>query len=130
MRILNSPWVLNCYVGKVRIQYNGARPDCSERKCVRSSSASFNLTYQFPRYLLNRYLLTTAHYHPVDGPKFTLRMSRVMLWSHMLWYYANHQETEAIQSLFSEGKASPFDTNLQESNALMYAADHSDVRVC
>ena len=125
-----SPWLISCFIGEFRIQYDGARPQCNERKCVRSSSVSYHLTYRFPRYLLDRYLLTTAHFHPTDGPRFSLRMPRVMPWSHMLWYYANTQQTEGIQNLFSEGKASPFDLNLQGASALMYAAEHSDTAMC
>ncbi len=47
-----------------------------------------------------------------------------MDWGHLLWKHANHGNIVAIQNMFSEGKASPFDVNLLGETALNYAAQH------
>lgn len=71
----------------------------------------------------------TMRYVPLDGPQFTLRMPRVMKWSHPLWNYAHENNVLAIQRLYSEGKASPHDVNPHGSSALIYAAGHSNLQM-
>lgn len=52
-----------------------------------------------------------------------------MPWTHLLWHYAIRGDIVAIQRLFSEGKASPYDTNLLGGNALIYAATRRNAKL-
>jgi len=87
------------------------------------------MTFHLPRYLINRYIAMVWKYTPLEGPAFSMRMPRVMPWTHLLWNYANCGDIVAIQRLFSEGKASPYDTNLQGGNALIYAATRRNAKL-
>lgn len=68
-------------------------------------------------------------YNPIDGPKFSLRVPRIMDWPHPLFKYANDGNFEGIQTLFSQGEASPFDVNPRGTNVLTYAAAHGHPRI-
>lgn len=75
---------------------------------------------------MRRYLKFAMHHHPLHGPNISVRMPRVMEWQHELFKHAVAGDVRAIQSLFSEGKASPFDVNPRGCNALIYAAAHGN----
>ena len=49
---------------------------------------------------------------------------------HLLWRYANCDDLLAVQRLFSEGKASPFDVNSRGSTALTYVTGHTNPQLC
>ena len=67
----------------------------------------------------------TMRYAPLDGPHFSLRMPRVTAWTHLLWNYAMVGNLVAIQKMFAEGLASPYDVNVHGSGALTYAVSHN-----
>ena len=118
--IIRSPWILEAIIGKIHVQYAGWRPACNEYRCRRSPESSFNVVYQLPKYVMNRYISITMQYTSLGGPEFLLRMPRMVSWSHLLWKYAINGDLLAIQKMFAEGKASPYDLNPQGSNALNY----------
>ncbi len=120
--VVKSPWILESIIGKIRVQYVGRRPHFNEAQCRRSAESSFNMVYQLPKYIMSRYISMTMQYAPLSGPEFLLRMPRTASWSHLLWNYAHNGDLLAIQKLFAEGKASPYDLNPQGSNALLYAS--------
>ncbi|KAI4280926.1 MAG: hypothetical protein L6R38_004061 [Xanthoria sp. 2 TBL-2021] len=93
---------------------------------LRNDRSSWKMTYHLPQFLMNRYLDFTVHHSPLDGPNLSVRMPRVVEWHHKLFRYANMGDVQAIQKLFSEGKASPYDVNPRGSNALIYAAAHGN----
>ncbi|KAL9609151.1 MAG: hypothetical protein Q9167_006063 [Letrouitia subvulpina] len=111
------------------LRFSGQRPYCNEKGCQRPLPKPFTLTYLLPKYLLRRYINLTMHYAPLDGPTFSLRAPRVTAWSHLFWRYANKADLPAIQKMFAQHKASPFDTNLRGANGLMYAANNSNYRL-
>ena len=78
------------------------------------------MVYQFPKYIMSRYISVFMQYSALSGPELLLRVPRMVSWSHLLWIYATNGELLAIQKLFAEGKASPFDLNPQGSSALYY----------
>lgn len=123
---IRSPWFLKTVMGVLVIEYTGKGPSCDEHSCrgSRTPSTSINMTYHLPPYLMNRYVAMLIKYTSVDGPKFSLRLPRMMDWQHSLFKHANHGDLEAIQSLFSQGRASPHDVNPCGTNALTYAATH------
>ena len=120
-RILISPWLLKALLGEITVHHTSLKPTCSEMKCGRSNRGTLYLTYQFPSFLLSRYISLTMSYASVHGPQFALRMPRVTKWCHSLWKYLRIGDIVAIQELFSKGMASPFDTNYYGSNSLVYA---------
>ncbi len=128
-RSFTSPLILRTVIGEVSVQYRGKRVECDEFHCRRSANFSFSLKYDLPKYLMNRYIVMAMKCVSVEGPQISLRMPRVMRWSHPLWNYANNNDVLAIQKLFSEGKASPHDVNPHGSNALIYAAGHSNLQL-
>ncbi|KAL8852240.1 MAG: hypothetical protein Q9221_002842 [Calogaya cf. arnoldii] len=123
---VGSPWVLRTFLGQLFIESVSNGPSCNENGCRRSNKSSWRMTYHLPHYLMNRYLDFTVHHSPLDGPNLSVRMPRVVEWHHKLFRYANMGDVKAIQKLFSEGKASPYDVNPRGSNALIYAAAHGN----
>ena len=123
--IFRSPWVLKILFGEVCLQYCTQQARCNEKSCRRLENSTFNLVYQVPRFLMHRYIAMTFRYAPLDGVQFSLRMPRVTTWTHLLWNYAMVGNLVAIQRMFSEGRASPYDINLHGSNALIYAVSHN-----
>ncbi len=121
--VIKSPWILETIIGRINIQYVGRRPACNEFHCRRLPECSFRVVYQFPKYVLSRYISMVMHNTPLSGPELLLRMPRMVSWSHMLWKYANNGELMAIQKLFAEGKASPYDVNPMGSSALWYTVN-------
>ena len=125
--ICRSPWILEPIIGKLNVQLTGRRLPCSKFHCCRSPEFSFKVVYQFPNHLINRYVSMIMQYSRPSGPEFLLRVPRVVPWSHLLWNYTINGDLLAIQKLFAEGKASPYDLNPRGSNAFYYAG-HRDPR--
>ena len=128
-RVFKSPWILDSVLGTLQIHFTGGRPDCSEYRCRRSDKAPTSILYRFPRYLLSRYVAMTMHWAVLDGPKYSLSIPRVTDWSHIYWNYCVQGNLEAIQKLFSAGKASALDLNLIGGNALIYNAVRGNLRL-
>ena len=127
--IVKSPRVLDAIIGKMNVQCTVRRPSCNEFQCRRSTESSFKVIYRLPKYIMSRYISLVMQYGPLDGPEFLLRVPRVVSWSHLLWQYAMNGELFAIQRLFAEGKASPYDLNPQGSNVLYYTASSDYLRL-
>lgn len=123
---VGSPWVLKTFLGQLFVESVSSGPSCNEHGCRRSDKFSWKMTYHLPQFLMNRYLDFTVHHSPVNGPNLSVRMPRVVGWQHKLFRYVNMGNVQAIQKLFSEGKASPYDVNPRGSNALIYAAAHGN----
>ena len=108
---VNSPRILELMIGRLNIQYKGKRPVCSEMYCRRMPELSISVAYHMP----------TMQYAASRGPELLLRMPRVVSFSHLLWSYLNDGDLLAIQKLYAEGKASPYDVNTRGWNALIYS---------
>ena len=124
-----SPWTFKTLFGQILIEYASKGTGCNEYSCRRSDASSINMTYHLPRYLMSRYLALKWHCNPLDGPRVSLQMPRIRDWQHPLFKYANTGDLEAIQNLFTEGKASPLDVNPRGTNALIYAAAHANLHL-
>ena len=122
-RSFRTPWALRVLLGELNVQYSlqHARSDC---KC--KGTSYFKLIYQFPEFLIRRYILFAMHQNSAAGPEFLLRLPRMMPWSHMLWRYCLNGNLRAIQKMYADGLASPYDINLKGKNALGYACDLED----
>lgn len=128
-RSFRSPWALETVFGRINLQLGGQRPNCNEKGCQRPPAKPLTLTYFLPKYLLRRYIALTMYYTPLDGPSLSLRTPRVIAWSHLFWRYANTGDVPAIQKMFTQNKASPFDTNMRGANGLLYAANNTNYRL-
>lgn len=89
--------------------------------CRRLPELSISVAYHMPKYIMSRYISMTMQYAASRGPELLLRMPRVVSFSHLLWGYLNDDDLLAIQKLYAEGKASPYDVNTRGSNALIYS---------
>lgn len=126
--IVRSPCILDTIVGKINVQYTGRRPSCNEFHCRRPSESSFKVVYQLPKYIASRYVSMVMHYSHLNGPELLLRVPRIVSWSHPLWNYITNGDLLAIQKLFAEGKASPYDLNARGSGALFYTGNRNHSR--
>lgn len=118
------PYLLTSVLGHFALEYVSTRPNCNERSCLNAKTTSLHLNYSLPWYMASRKVSFTMNYTPFYGTRYNLRMPRIMDWGHLLWKHANQGNIVAIQKMFSEGKASPFDVNPLGQTALNYAAQH------
>lgn len=116
----NSLRTLGAIFGELRFQYNGQ----IKFPCNCSKSSSFNVSYKFPQYLLHRYVSLEVRLNQIAGPEYLLRVPRVLPPFHPLWHYSILGETVVVQSMYSQGLASPYDTNWEGGPALFYAVSH------
>ena len=119
---LKSPWLLRSILGYIYIEYGIPDLACNEQSCRRHDASSIKIAYRLPSYLINRHITMAWMRTPLEGSAFSLRMPRVMPWTHPLWKFANCGDIIAIQRMFSEGKASPYDATPLGGNALTYAS--------
>lgn len=119
------PCILDTIVGKINVQYTGRRRTCNEFYCRRPSESSFKVVYQLPKYIMSRYISMVVHYGHLSGPELLLRVPRTVSWSHPLWKYTTNSNLSAIQRLFAEGKASPYDLDPRGSGALFYTGNRN-----
>lgn len=124
-----SPWILEFVCGRIDVQYSGQASECNEIKCRRPVKAPFCIKYHFPQYLMNRYIAFKMYYSPLDGPTFALRAPRVIEPTSMLWHYIIRGDIVAVQGLFSEHKASPYDVDALGCNGSLFAVNHHDCRI-
>ncbi|KAL9004945.1 MAG: hypothetical protein Q9188_002264 [Gyalolechia gomerana] len=120
------PWVLKSFLGNLVVEQATNGPPCNEHGCRRSAISSVKLTYHLPTFLMRRYLRFAVYHNPLDGPNISIRLPRVMEWQHKLFKYAVVGDVRAIQNLFTDGDASPYDVNPRGCNALIYAAAHGN----
>lgn len=124
-----SPWAFKPLIGEICLEYSTQQARCNEKSCRRLDISTFNLVYQLPRFLMCRYIAMTMRYAPLDGPHFSLRMPRITPWTHLLWNYAMVGNLVAIQKMFAERRASPYDVNIHGSSALIYAVSHNRPKI-
>lgn len=113
------PGFLVAFSANFRVQYNVR----SKLPCNCCESSSFNVSYRFPQYLLHRYVSLAAHFNQIAGPEYLLRVPRILPPPHRLWRYSISGDIMAVQSMYSQGLASPYDINMKIGPALYYAVD-------
>lgn len=118
------PCLLTNVLGHFVLEYASTGPKCNERSCLRAKAITLNLSYNPPWYIASKYFSFAMGYTPITGTRFNLRLPVVVGWTHQLWMHANQRNIVAIQKLFSEGKASPFDRSPLGGTALCYAAQY------
>lgn len=90
---------------------------CAEHACKRPTGPSGCIAYRFPSWFWDRLLAISMKTSPVCGPEINIRFPRMVMPSK-LYLFALHGETKRVQSLFTEGAASPWDVNNHGSTAL------------
>lgn len=132
---LSSPKWLRGLIGLLFIGYSGiplpnrnSRP-CSENLCRKNSSSLLKVNYYFPPWFLSRMIALRDRWTPTDSHMLTVRTPRVV---HNLPLFVAVQEGNLaqIQMLFAQGKASPFDVDLDGISALIVSMVLSVLRSC
>jgi len=122
-----SPTVGEWWTGRFQLKMSNMswfRPACGVRKCVRNaSSPSVALQYKLPAWLASRMIWARYTSAPLQGPELLFKVP-IVRYSD-LFYYANKGNVKAIQTMFSEGLASPNDVHPDHGgNALLVCISH------
>ena len=123
----DTPSALRDVFGIFLAEYSSPGVHCNDGGCRRARAYSVSITYHPPKYMLQRYFTMAMHYTPLGGPQFSLRMPRTVGWNHLLWVYALQGDIVAIQNIFSEGRASPYDVNPDGANVLDYTITNASI---
>jgi hypothetical protein len=98
--------------GRVCIQHVGLpylAPPCNQLSCKKRSNATAHFTYHFPPWLLLRMISVTIEATNFQRCEISIRAPRVVPDKADLFRLASNGDKNGIQSLFDEGKASPYD---------------------
>lgn len=117
---LRLPRSLRLVLGNLFVGYSGLpliTPKCNERSCRRRSAPLIDINYYFPTWFFARAVAMSVTISSF-GISQSIRMPRMLDWSSPLWQYARIDELSGVQTLFSSGRASPFDINAYGRSAL------------
>ena len=120
-------------VGSLSISYSGlpwVTASCDQKSCRSRSVPTVAMTVQFPAWFWKRYLSSSFSYTPIHGPEINLKLPRTVSWVSALWRHGVDGNLRAIQDLFSQGLASPWDIQAIGGSALHYATDHGHWDLC
>lgn len=118
---IRLPRALRDVIGTLFIGYSGLPVltyPCDERTCRRKSAPSFHLLYYFPIWLVSRLLRVSATLDSMRGLQINLTLPRVVWRYNPLFRFAELDDRDSIQKLFSTRDASPFDVNIDGNSAL------------
>ena len=88
------------------------------------------MTVQFPAWFWKRYLSSSFAYTPIRGPEINVKLPRTVSWATSLWRHGLEGNLRAVQDLFSQGLASPWDVQALGGSVLHYATDHGHWDLC
>lgn len=102
------------YILEIRADYVRAgvlgRPIFSERTCKRSESSNMiKILYYFPSWFLKRLVYIGHHFNNTNGNEIFIRTPRVVPLGHTGPLVADGGDVGAMQDIFQQGMASPFD---------------------
>ena len=120
-RTFRIPERLRATIGGLFIGYTGMpvfTPSCTEAKCHQRSAPSIEVTYHFPNWFLSRVLSLNMRLSSLAGPEINMCMPRMVDWTTPLWRESQSGATHAVQALFSNKKASPYDVNAYGQSSL------------
>lgn len=127
-RSARTPMPFRRFLGALFVGYSGLpviTPACNERSCRNRARPVVQLDYHFPSWFLARILAISMSMSPAVGIEGTLRMPRMVAWSSSIWRLARTGQLEAIQTMFSDGRASPYDVNAYGQSALHVSRVHN-----
>lgn len=100
--------------GSFSLSYSGLpwiTPKCDQKSCGSRSVPSIAMTVQFPAWFWRRYISSSFTYTPICGPEINFRLPRTVDWRSRLWGLGVDGNIRAIQQMFSNGTASPWDVS-------------------
>lgn len=119
---LNSPLrSLKDVVGAVTISHSGLpglTKECDEKRCKRRVSPKLSVSYDFPRFIMQRRFVLSYTFSNLAGPEIRVRLPRVVDWTSPVWNQATAGNVMAVESLFRSGLASPWDVSPVGGNLL------------
>ncbi|KAI9662406.1 MAG: hypothetical protein M1821_008573 [Bathelium mastoideum] len=124
---LQTPSLLKSTLGSLSIDF-GSLPwqgwTCLPG-CRRRSTASADINYLFPRWLMMR-KLQASFQQAVGGPEFLLRVSRQLPAQNKLSSMVYQAQIDNVRSLFAEKLASPFDVSGRLNSPLLFHGIYSE----
>lgn len=113
---INSPLWMKAIMGRVSIGYSGAflklkMQACSEKSCFRANSTLLTVNYHFPTWVASRSIVLRDRYSPLHGHNISISTPRVCPWNSQIFHLAIQGSIEAVQKLFDQGLASPYDVD-------------------
>ena len=120
-RTFRYPDWLRAAIGGLFVGYTGIpifTPSCSEKTCHQRSVSSIEVTYHFPNWFLSRVLSLNLRISTLAGPELIIRMPRMVNWTTPLWQKSQIGDLQAVQLLFGDGRASPYDVNAYGQSSL------------
>lgn len=109
---VQTPDIAKILIGSLFIGYNGIpsfAKRCSEKSCRRQSKPTLKVSYHFPTWLLNRMFQFAVSSTPLDGPRISIHMPRIVPDNSEVFVCAVRGNLAGMISLFERGVASPFD---------------------
>ena len=122
---LNSSRAIKNIVGSFTISHSGLpyfTKECNEKRCRRKVSSKVNVSYHFPPAILQRKLELSYSFSALAGPEIRVRLPRVVDWTSPVWQHATVGNVMAVESLFRNGLASPWDVSPLGGNLLHVCA--------
>ncbi|KAL9589864.1 MAG: hypothetical protein Q9203_001319 [Teloschistes exilis] len=120
-------------LASLSISYSGlpwVTAKCDQKSCRSRSLPAVALNIQFPSWLWKQYLSSSFVCSPLHTTNLNFALSRTVSWMSSLWRHGLDGNVRAIQDLFSEGLASPFDVQALGGSVLHYATDHGHWDLC
>lgn len=120
-------------VGSFSLAYSGlpwVTAGCDQKSCRSRSVPSVAVTIHFPAWIWDRYLSTSFCYTNLRGPEMNIKIPQIVDGTSKIWGYGLRGNLHAIQELFSQGIASPWDVQAIGGSVLHYAADYGHWELC
>ena len=107
-----SPKLLDRFLGILFWGYCGlpiVRKRCDVAICRRRRGLRFGMSYYFPAWFVEKKIELTFRSMPLGGPQLSIKMASIVSNGALLFKYTHNEDLVGIQSLFSQGLASPSD---------------------
>lgn len=112
-----SPGWMQSVIGHLFVGYYGTplvlgKWSCNEWHCQRDRKSILNIAYFFPGWFLRRIILINSRWSPTYGHVISIKTPRIVGDGTMpVFTISSAGNLIGLQSLFSQGLASPFDAN-------------------
>ena len=121
---MKTPQWLGSTVGSLSIRYNRTASQsckaCNRRSCHVVSDNVLKTQFYFPSWFLHRMISMQFSWNPMSGHTVSLRTPRSISSKSNVFMIAQHGNIEAMQRLFEQRLASPFDISLEEGRSALH----------
>jgi hypothetical protein len=107
-----SPELFDRFLGILFWGYSGlpiARKRCDVATCRRRRGLKFGMSYYFPAWCVEKKIELTFRSLPLGGPQISIKMASIVSNGALLFKYTHNRDIAGLQSLFSQGLATPSD---------------------